>query len=358
MEMRKIGRLQLFTSMLLMMLLACNKKSDASLAGINLSISQSTLAFSEKDSVQSIQVVTDASDFAVTISPGSSWCSFKKNGTTLSISVSGMGSSLSQRSAAIRIIAGSGVKQVEKTVTITQNRIWKLLWEDNFNADGPVNTANWTLQSKGSSDWKMYMTPTDELAFVQEGKLILKARKTSNGYETSGVASLNKFNFKYGKVEVRAKLSAGQGTWPAIWMMPAQSIYGGWPKSGEIDIMEHLNNESKIYQVIHSHYVDNLGMKTDPLYSFTPSFVVGSYNTYGIEWFPDKIDFLVNGTITFTYPRKASVPADQLQWPFDQPFYLILNQALGGSWVGKIDDSVLPVQSEIDYVKVYGLSLY
>ena len=104
--------------------------------------------------------------------------------------------------------------------------------------------------------------------------------------------------------------------------------------------------------------VDNLGMKTDPLYSFTPSFVVGSYNTYGIEWFPDKIDFLVNGTITFTYPRKASVPADQLQWPFDQPFYLILNQALGGSWVGKIDDSVLPVQSEIDYVKVYGLSLY
>jgi len=99
MEMRKIGRLQLFTSMLLMMLLACNKKSDASLAGINLSISQSTLAFSEKDSIQSIQVVTDASDFAVTISPGSSWCSFKKNGTTVSISVSGMASSISQRSA-------------------------------------------------------------------------------------------------------------------------------------------------------------------------------------------------------------------------------------------------------------------
>lgn len=358
MEMRKIGRFQLVTSMLILMLLACNKKSDASLTEIDLSISHSLLAFSEKDSVQTIQVQTNASDFEVSIPSGSSWCSFKKNGTTVSISVSGMASSISQRSAVVRIIAGSGVKQVEKTVTVTQSRVWKLLWEDNFNSDGPVNTANWTLQARGTSDWKMYMTPSEELAFVKGGNLILKARKTSSGYETSGVASLNKFNFKYGKVEVRAKLSAGQGTWPAIWMMPAQSIYGTWPKSGEIDIMEHLNNDIKIYQVIHSNYIDNIGIKTDPPYSFTPLFIVGGYNTFGIEWFPDKIDFLVNGNITFSYPKKTSVPTDQLQWPFDQPFYLILNQSLGGSWVGKIDDSILPVQSEIDYVKVYGLSFY
>lgn len=350
--------MQLLTSMLMMMLLACNKKSDAALAETDLSISQSILAFSEKDSLQSVQVITNVADFEVSISPGSPWCSFKKNGTTVSILVSSMGSLFSQRSTAVKIIAGSGIKRVEKTISVTQSRVWKLLWEDNFNSDGLVNSANWTLQGKGSSDWKMYMTPTDELAFVKGGNLILRARKSSTGYETSGVASLNKFSFKYGKVEVRAKLSAGQGTWPAIWMMPAQSIYGAWPKSGEIDIMEHLNNDTKIYQVVHSHYVDNLGMKTDPLYSFTPSFVVGGYNTYGIEWFPDKIDFLVNGIITFSYPKKASVPPDQLQWPFDQPFYLILNQALGGSWVGKIDDSILPAQSEIDYVKVFGLSFY
>ena len=356
--MKEIGRFQLVTSMLIIMLLACNKKSDASLTETDLSISHSLLAFSEKDSVQTIQVKTNASDFEVSIPSLSPWCSFKKNGTTVSISVSGMGSSFSQRSTVVSIIAGSGIKRVEKTISVSQSRVWKLLWEENFNTDGPVNTSNWTIQGKGSSDWKMYMTPTDELAFVQGGNLILKARKTSNGYETSGVASLNKFNFKYGKVEVKAKLSAGQGTWPAIWMMPVQSIYGVWPKSGEIDIMEHLNNDTKIYQVIHSNYIDNLGLKTDPPYSFTPSFVVGGFNTFGIEWFPDKIDFLVNGAVTFTYPRKASVPIDQLQWPFDQPFYLILNQSLGGAWVGKIDDSILPLQTEIDYVKVYGLSFY
>ncbi len=125
--MKEIGRLHLVTSMLILMLLACNKKSDASLTEIDLSISHSVLAFSEKDSVQTIQVQTNASDFEVSIPSGSSWCFFKKNGTTVSISVSGMASSISQRSAVVRIIAGSGVKQVEKTVTITQNRIWKLL---------------------------------------------------------------------------------------------------------------------------------------------------------------------------------------------------------------------------------------
>jgi beta-glucanase (GH16 family) len=85
---------------------------------------------------------------------------------------------------------------------------------------------------------------------------------------------------------------------------------------------------------------------------------VGSFNTYGIEWFPERIDFLVNGAVTFSYPKKANLPADQLQWPFDQSFHLILNLALGGSWVGAINDAILPVQTEIDHVKVFALAQY
>lgn len=116
------------------------------------------------------------------------------------------------------------------------------------------------------------MTTSNDYAFVKEGKLILKAVKHADGYHTGGVESFKKFSFKYGKVEVKAKLSSGQGTWPAIWMMPEKSVFGDWPRSGEIDIMEHLNNDTKTYQVIHSYYVDNLGIKNDPANSHTPAF--------------------------------------------------------------------------------------
>lgn len=339
-------------------LIACAKQSGASVAETQLSVSNSSIQFSERDSAQSVKISTNAGNYEISMPPGITWCTTQKTGNDLRISVSGMTSALSQRNTIITIIAGSGTQRIEKTISVSQNRQWKLVWEDDFNTDGPVNSDKWTLVTKGTADWKKYMTPSPELAFVQGGNLILKARKTGAGYETSGITSANKYHFKYGKVEVRAKLCAGQGTWPAIWMMPQESVYGGWPKSGEIDIMEHLNHETKVWQVIHSHYVDNLGIKNDPPYSSTSPFTVGSFNTYGIEWFPDRIDFLVNGTVTFSYPKKANLPADQLQWPFDQSFHLILNLALGGSWVGAINDAILPVQTEIDYVKVFGLAQY
>ncbi len=355
-------KINLLTSFIFSLILttagACSKTSDPVSQPPSLSVSTSSLAFSEKDSSQSLQVESNTGNYDVSIPAGISWCTFEKNGNTLNIRVSVMTSVTAKRNTEVTISAGSGTQKIQKIITVAQNREWKLIWEDNFDTDGPVNNSRWTLVNKGSSDWNKYMTPSNELAYVQSGNLILKGRKTATGYETGGVNSSGKFNFKYGKVEVRAKLSAGQGTWPAIWLMPQQSVYGGWPKSGEIDIMEHLNNDAKIYQVVHTHYVDNLGNKTDPPYSATPAFSVGIYNTFGMEWFPDRIDFTLNGAVTFTYPKKANVPQDQLQWPFDQSFYLILNQALGGSWVGSINDAILPVQTEIDYVRVYGLRVY
>lgn len=356
--MTKINPFMSLICLLSISLVACAKQSAPTLAETELSISASSLVFSEKDSAQSVRISTNAGNYEIVVPSGITWCNIQKTGNDLRIAVSGMTSALSQRNTVVTVIAGSGSQKVEKTITVSQSRVWKLVWEDDFNTDGPVSSEKWTLVTKGTPDWKKYMTPSDELAFVQGGNLILKARKTATSYETSGITSANKYHFKYGKVEVRAKLCAGQGTWPAIWMMPQQSVYGGWPKSGEIDIMEHLNHETKVWQVIHSHYVDNLGIKNDPPYSSTAPFTVGSFNTYGIEWFPERIDFLVNGAVTFSYPKKANLPADQLQWPFDQSFHLILNLALGGSWVGAINDAILPVQSEIDYVKVFELAQY
>lgn len=356
--MKYIPRLYFIIGLILFGIISCKKGVSNTGVLPELTISNTSLNFSEKDSSQTLRVVTNASSYDIIIPSGITWCTFQKSGNNLAIIVSAMSSATSQRNTIVTVAAGTGSKRIQRTISISQSRVWKLLWEDNFETDGPVNNAKWTLVNKGTSDWNIYMTSDNELAYVQGGNLILRGRKTAGGYETGGVNSSNKFNFKYGKVEVKAKLSAGQGTWPAIWMMPQQSVYGGWPKSGEIDIMEHLNNDAKIYQVVHSHYVDNLGNKTDPPYVATPNLNVGVYNTFGIEWFPEKIDFLLNGTVTFSYPRKTNIPADQLQWPFDQSFYLILNQALGGSWVGSINDAILPVQTEIDYVKVYGLSVY
>lgn len=354
--------IKLFTPLVFLLLVAtgsaCSKTPESPATTPTLKVSTSSIEFTEKDSVQSILVESNAASYEVRIASGITWCTYEKKGNTLDIKVSAMTSATAKRNTEITISTGSGSERVQKTVTIAQNRVWKLVWEDNFDTDGPISDSRWTLVSKGSSDWNKYMTPSNDLAFVQSGNLILKGRKTTTGYEAGGVNSSGKFSFKYGKVEVRAKLSAGQGTWPAIWLMPQQSVYGGWPKSGEIDIMEHLNNDTKIYQVVHTHYVDNLGNKTDPPYVATPAFNVGAYNTFGMEWFPDRIDFTLNGAVTFTYPKKTGIPQDQLQWPFDQSFYLILNQALGGAWVGSINDLILPVQTEIDYVKVYGLRNY
>jgi beta-glucanase (GH16 family) len=148
---------------------------------------------------------------------------------------------------------------------------------------------------------------------------------------------------------VRAKLSQGQGSWPAIWLLGEN---GNWPNNGEIDVMEHLNFDTIFYQTMHSYYIDKLKNKNNPKYFTTAPFKVNEFNTFGMEWYPDRIDLLVNGQKTFSYPR---LPNDSThsQWPFDQPFYIILDQALGGNWPGPVNNNDLPQQMIVDWVRVY-----
>ncbi|MGV3504928.1 MAG: glycoside hydrolase family 16 protein [Adhaeribacter sp.] len=233
---------------------------------------------------------------------------------------------------------------------------WQLRWEDDFRQEGSPDPAKWTFAGRKSPDWACYCADTLATTYVKNGILYLKGIKNQDptdtaAYKTGCIQTKNKFSFQYGRVEVRARLSEGKGSWPAIWLMPQESRYGGWPDSGEIDLMEHLNRDTVIYQTLHSHYIDKQQQKTRPVYFATPSFKAGEFNIFGLEWYPDRLDFFVNGRKTFSYPKIQG--ADSRQWPFDQPFYLILNQALGGSWVGSIHDRDLPLQMEVDWVRVY-----
>jgi beta-glucanase (GH16 family) len=238
----------------------------------------------------------------------------------------------------------------------TQEKSWQLIWQDEFNTDGLPDSDNWAFAGRGKADWKCYCTDDPQLAFVENGLLYLKGVVNENpedlvAYNTACISTKGKFDFLYGKVEVRAKLSTGKGSWPAIWMMPSDSEYGGWPKSGEIDIMEHLNFDSFVYQTLHTDYTYNRGLKTNPDSHATAAIKTGDFNVYGLEWYPDRLDFYVNEELSFSYPR--IMDEGHSQWPFDKPFYIILNQALGGNWVGDIHDEDLPVQMVVDWVRVY-----
>ncbi len=236
----------------------------------------------------------------------------------------------------------------------SQSSDWTLVWSDEFNLDGPPDASKWTFTSQGTSDWSRYFVTDTTTAVVKSGKLYLKGKLAGSDtgkYKTGGVQSKGKFSFKYGKIEVCAKLDKGKGSWPAIWMMPEKSIYGAWPKSGEIDIMEQLNFDTFFYETVHSDYVDLQKQKENPKYYSTAFFNPGEFNVFGLEWHPDRLDFFINGSKTFSYPEAEG--KGSAQWPFDQEFYIILNQALGGKWVGSINDSDLPVQMMVDWVRVY-----
>jgi len=242
---------------------------------------------------------------------------------------------------------------------------WNLVWEEQFNGD-KLDTNRWTLintlptRYDNASDWNRHMIADEAVYEVKDGNLYLKGINNTDQlddprpYLTGGVKSQGKFSFLYGKVEIRAKKECAQGAWPALWMMPEESVYGGWPNSGEIDIMEHLNFDDNIHHTVHTRYTNVLEKKSDPPRGTGDVIAdVTEWNIYGLEWQPDVLIWTVNGKETFQYPRVNGLDPEMKQWPFDQPFYFILSQQLGGSWVGEVNPDQLPVSMIIDFVKVY-----
>jgi beta-glucanase (GH16 family) len=246
--------------------------------------------------------------------------------------------------------------RIVKTEERQTERQWRLLWQDEFDSS-ELDSSKWSRIPPNTADWGNYMTSDDRCYDLEDGMLYLKGINNpdkevdARPFLTGGVWTKNKFSFQYGKIEIRAKLESAQGAWPAIWMLAQNNTYGKYPRNGEIDLMEHLNFDSIIYQTTHSYYTLELKQKDNPPHHGTVKVDVSDFNTYGLEWYPDRLDFTLNGVNTFTYPKVDGV--DSSQWPYDQPFYLLIDQQLGGSWVGEIDPDQLPVNMIIDYVRVY-----
>jgi beta-glucanase (GH16 family) len=242
---------------------------------------------------------------------------------------------------------------IKDTTNVTN---WKLVWEDNFEKS-KLDTLKWTRIPENSADWGNYMSNNPQCYSFSEGKIHLKGIVNPDTisdprpYLTGGIYTKGKFAYQYGKIEIRAKLESAQGAWPAMWMLSEEKKYGAYPKNGEIDIMEHLNFDNIIYQTTHSYYTLELKEKENPPYYKTTKVDTEQYHVYGLEWYPDKLVYTLNGKETYTYPKLEGVDASQ--WPFDQPFYILIDQQLGGSWVGKVKPEDLPVQMIVDWVRVY-----
>ena len=236
---------------------------------------------------------------------------------------------------------------------------WKLAWMDGF--DGPaLDTTAWTRVPRGPSDWNNTMSLREDLVRLEDGQLILRGMVNpdttaeASRIITAGVTTARKRFFRLARFEVRARFNSARGFWPALWLMPQRdgNTVGG--DYAEIDIMEHLNADTLVYQTVHSSYSLGGHDDTPPHYTTAPIDPDG-WNLYAVEVHPDSVCFFVNGTKTLTYPRIVNdIDPGKDQFPFaDLPFFFILSNQVGGGWVGPVAEEDLPTELKIDWVKVW-----
>jgi len=262
----------------------------------------------------------------------------------------------------VGLTACATAKPTPQTVT-TDGGTWELVWADEFDDSGLPDPEKWSYETGfvRNDELQYYTAKRTENARVENGTLIIEARKdghavpgATRGYTSASLHTKATATWTYGRIEVRAKLPQGVGTWPAIWMLGANIDAVGWPKCGEIDIMEHVGFEpGRIYGTVHTQAYNHMkGTARSGHLSLPDPFA--DFHVYAIEWFEDHIDFFVDDRKYFTFKNEnAGVDA----WPYDAPHYLILNLAIGGAWGGQkgVDDSIFPQPYVIDYVRVFEL---
>jgi beta-glucanase (GH16 family) len=235
----------------------------------------------------------------------------------------------------------------------------KLVWSDEFDYKGLPDSSRWSYDTGnhgwGNNELQFYTVKRLQNARVEDGKLLIEARKENykgSGFTSARLVSKHKGDWKYGRIEVRAKLPAGKGLWPAIWMLPTQWKYGGWPKSGEIDIMENVGYlPDSVFGSVHTAAF-NHAIGTNKTAGILRKDLASAFHVYSIEWQPERIKFFIDDVQYHEFENnKTGTDA----WPFDQDFHLLLNIAVGGNWGGKfgVDPSVFPQVMEVDYVRVY-----
>ena len=238
-------------------------------------------------------------------------------------------------------------------VSITIKEIVPVLfWSEEFNTDGAPDSTKWGYDI-GKGDWGWgnneleYYTNRRENSIVQGGVLKVTAMKedyNGSGYTSARLITKNKFAFTYGKVEIRAKLPAGVGTWPATWMLGSDNATVGWPKCGEIDIMEHLGRTlNTIYGTL--HYPGRSGGNADGSTTVIAN-VTTDFHIYSMDWSAGAVKLYVDGVLFHTTVNSPGMP-------FNHDFFFIVNMALGGNFGGPLDPAFTKATMEVDYIRVY-----
>ncbi|MFL1896317.1 glycoside hydrolase family 16 protein [Aquimarina sp. 2-A2] len=225
-----------------------------------------------------------------------------------------------------------------------------LLWSDEFDVEGAPNSANWSYDlGTGTNGWgngeaQTYTNDPGNVS-VQGGLLKITAKAENGGYTSARIKTQNLFSFTYGRVEIRAKLPVGGGTWPALWMLGANFETVGWPACGEMDIMEHVgNNQNNISSAL--HFPENNGGNAIVKEITVPG-VSTDFHTYSVDWTPEEIVFLVDNQVYHRFQNTTATPF------YEKDFFLILNLAMGGNLGGAIDPAFVSSSLEVDYVRVY-----
>jgi len=238
---------------------------------------------------------------------------------------------------------------------------YKLVWSDEFRYKGLPDSTKWSFDTEGNAwGWgnnenQFYTSGRLENASVKKGKLYINAlREDLEGkkYSSARLITKGKGDWLYGKFEIKAKLPEGRGMWPAIWMLSTDWEYGGWPESGEIDIMENVGFApdtilASAHTKSYNHVIGT--QRSDTIIIPT---CYDRFHVYQLEWEPDHYTVLVDDVPYFTFRNEGTGPNE---WPFDKRFHLLLNVAVGGNWGGAkgIDDSIFPQSMVVDYVRVY-----
>lgn len=232
---------------------------------------------------------------------------------------------------------------------------WNLAWSDEFNGS-TINKANWISETgTGSGGWGNneleYYTNRPENVRTENGNLLIEARKEAYGgmgYTSGRIKTQGLKDFKYGKIEARMKVPSGQGIWPAFWMLGSNISQVVWPKCGEIDIMEHVNNEPNIHGTIHWNDNDN---KYANYGGSSGNLDVTQYHVYSIEWDASSIKWFIDGAKYWEANILNSVNGTD---EFHKPFFILFNLAVGGNWPGNPDQSTqFPAKMYVDYIRVY-----
>jgi len=238
---------------------------------------------------------------------------------------------------------------------------WVLVFQDEFDQpDGTApDSAKWQACPRRNATWNRQIANSDSTVFVRDGALVCRALRNGDlkadsvPMLTGAIESRDLFAFTYGRVDVRLKTNLLAGNFPAAWMKP-QPPCAPWPDSGEIDIFESIDSDPRAYHTVHTHWTRRLGRRHEPQSSFNEPVSVDSFHVYSIEWDSVSISWFVDGDWKGTYPKSSDETAlSRGQWPFDAPFYIVLNQSVGdGSWAAPFNPDFI-YETCFDYVRVY-----